>query len=73
MKGAGGTALRDPTGAAGTEVGTEVNFTVNYSLSRDLQLSAGYGRFIPGRFVRETNGGFADRTEWFYLQTTRKF
>ena len=73
MKGARGAALRDPTGAAGTEVGTEVNFTLNYSLSRDLQLSAGYGRFVPGRFVRETNGGFADRTEWFYLQTTRKF
>ena len=73
MKGLRGTALRDPTGAAGTEVGTEVNFTLNYSLSRELQLSAGYGRFIPGRFVRETNSGFADRTEWFYLQTTRKF
>jgi hypothetical protein len=73
VKGAGGKSLRDPTGSAGAEVGTEVNLTLNYSLSRELQLSAGYGRFIPGRFVRETNSGFADRTEWFYLQTTRKF
>ncbi len=73
MKGVDGKSLRDPTGAAGTEVGTEINFTLNYSLTSDLQLSAGYGRFIPGRFVRETNSGFDDRTEWFYLQTTRKF
>ena len=73
VKGASGAALRDPTGAAGTEVGTEFNFTVNYSLSTDLQISAGYGRFMPGRFVRETNSGFADHTDWFYLQTTRRF
>ena len=73
MKGTGGKPLRDPTGAAGREVGTEVNLTLNYSLTSDLLLSAGYGRFIPGRFVRETNGGFADHTDWFYLQTTRKF
>jgi hypothetical protein len=73
VRGVNGTLLRDPTGAAGTEVGTEINFTLNYSLSKDLQLSAGYGQFIPGRFVRETNSGFGDRTEWFYLQTTRKF
>lgn len=73
MKGVGGKSLRDPTGAAGTEVGTEINFTLDYWLTSNLQLSAGYGRFLPGRFVKETNGGFNDRAEWFYLQTTRKF
>ncbi len=73
VKGADGKPLRDATGSAGTEVGTEINFTVNYALSSNLQVSAGYARFLPGRFVRETNSGFADATEWFYLQTTRKF
>ncbi|MDW8322224.1 MAG: alginate export family protein [Armatimonadota bacterium] len=73
VRGVGGKPLRDPTGAAGTEVGTELNLTLSYSLTAHMQLSAGYGRFVPGRFVRETNNGFADRTEWFYLQTTRKF
>lgn len=73
VKGSDGKLLHDPTGAAGTEVGTEVNFTINYSLTPSLQLSAGYGRFMPGRFVRQVNGGSADPTEWFYLQTTRRF
>ncbi len=73
MRGVNGAPLRDPTGSAGTEVGTELNFTVNYALSSNLQLSVGYGRFQPGGFVRATNSGFADRTEWFYLQTTSKF
>ncbi|MDW8290083.1 MAG: alginate export family protein [Armatimonadota bacterium] len=73
IKGKDGKALRDPTGSAGTEVGTEFNCTLTYSPARDLQLSAGYGVFLPGRFVRQTNGGFSDWTQWFYLQTTRKF
>lgn len=73
IKGKDGKALRDPTGSAGTEVGTEFNCVLTYSVSRDLQLSAGYGVFQPGGFVRQTNGGFADRTQWFYLQTVRKF
>lgn len=73
VRGVNGRPLRDPTGAAGRDVGAELVFTLNYSLSTDLTVSAGYGRFMPGRFVREVNDGFGDRTNWFYLQTTRKF
>lgn len=73
VKGVNGIPLRDPTGSAGTEVGTEINLTLTYALSKELQLSAGYARFMPGSFVQNVNRGFADNKDWFYLQTNYKF
>ena len=54
----GGAALaRDPTGAAGTDVGREVDVVAWGKLRRDLGLSAGVGRLLPGHFLRVTTPG----------------
>jgi hypothetical protein len=71
--GANGKPLRDPTGASGRDLGTEFDMTVDYALLKDLNLQAGYARFMPGDFVRKANGGHADPSDWFYLQTTFNF
>lgn len=73
MRGADGKVLRDPLGTAGNDVGTEMSLTLTYNARADLQISVGYGRFMPGGFVRATNKGFADQSEWFYLQTTQRY
>jgi hypothetical protein len=66
--GTGGKVLRDPTGAAGKNVGTELDLLASYSYSKTLSLEAGYARFMPGSFVRQVNNGRADHSDWFYVQ-----
>ncbi|HZO91083.1 MAG TPA: alginate export family protein [Chthonomonadaceae bacterium] len=66
--GTDGKPLRDPTGAAGRDLGTEFDAVVSYTLSKSANLSVGYARFLPGDFVRRTNGGRADDSDWFYAQ-----
>jgi hypothetical protein len=34
-----------------------------------VSFSGGFSRFWPGAFVRRTNGGRADTSDWFYIQT----
>lgn len=70
VNGKNGKALLDATGAAGRDLGTEFDFTLGYKASRNMTLSGGYGMFMPGKFVRVTNGGAADTSHWFFLQTS---
>ena len=73
MVNAAGAPFRDPTGRAGRDLGTELDVQGTYSLSRQVVLSAGYARFVPGSFVRATNGGKADNSDWFYVMADLKF
>jgi hypothetical protein len=68
VKGAAGTNLRDATGASGRELGSEIDVTASYAVSSKVGLSAGYARFMPGKFVKSVNGGRGDATDWFYFQ-----
>ena len=73
VTGKNGAALKDPTGASGRDLGTEMDFVVEYLPLKGLSVQGGYARFNPGDFVKKTNGGKADSSQWFYLQTTYSF
>lgn len=73
VTGAAGTPLRDPTGAAGHDLGGEVDVALTYAAGKHCQLSGGWARFLPGDFVAATNGGRADPADWFYVQTSLSF
>jgi hypothetical protein len=59
---------RDPTGRAGSELGEELDLRVVWNASSHLELMAGFGRFFPGRFVRNT--GPASSAVWTCVQMT---
>ena len=71
--GAAGTPLWDPTGAAGHDLGKEVDVAMQYAIGRHCVVSGGWARFLPGAFVTKTNGGHADPSDWFYLQSSVSF
>ena len=73
VKGSNGKALRDATGKSGTSLGTEFDAACNYSVNRFLGVKLSYGKFLPGSYVRKTNLGHADSTDWFYIQPTYRF
>jgi hypothetical protein len=73
MVGANGLALRDPSGASGRDVGRELDFVLTYAPTKTYTVSGGYARFFPGSFVKNTNGGKADVSDWFYVQAHAKF
>lgn len=57
---------RDPAGQSGTSLGDELDVRATMTLSDDLELMAGYGRFFPGDFVRAT--GPAAKASWSFAQ-----
>ena len=48
---AGNAYRRDPTGAAGTNVGDEIDFVANFHLARYSDLLLGYSRLFGGGFL----------------------
>jgi hypothetical protein len=59
---------RDATGNSGTALGDEVDVRVTATPSSHLELMAGFGRFFPGPFVRDT--GPAAAANWGFAQAT---
>jgi hypothetical protein len=59
---------RDPTGAAGTNVGQELDFLANFQLDRHNSVLVGYSKLFSGDFIRQT--GPSVNPELFYLQYT---
>ncbi|MCX6559288.1 MAG: alginate export family protein [Candidatus Aminicenantes bacterium] len=57
---------RDPSGRSGTTLGDELDFRATWTLGGHLELMGGYGRFFPGRFVRNT--GPASPAHWPFIQ-----
>lgn len=66
---AGGAAYRrDPTGAAGNNVGNEIDFVVNFHLTRYSDLLVSYNKLYGGNFLQDTAGpGLAEDAESLYL------
>ncbi len=56
---------RDPTGAAGRNVGDDVSFIGNFHVDAHNDILAGYGHLFPGRFLRSTGPG--GQVGMFYL------
>lgn len=76
--GPSGVLLRDPTGAAGKDVGRELDIYGRRALSKTASVEGGYAIFWPGDFVKQvagssSPGGATGRSEWFYLQATALF
>lgn len=69
-KRAGG-IFKDPTGAAGKDVGIELDLEATVRIDPRTIVQAGYGVFDPGSFVERLNGGSADRQTWFFVQLVR--
>jgi hypothetical protein len=64
-----GTAIRrDPTGAAGNNVGNEIDLLANFHLSPHQDVLIGYSRLFAGNFLRATGPGSDPR--YFYAQYT---
>jgi len=64
-------ARRDPSGAAGRDLGWELDARATWSPRPSWELAAGGGRFTPGSFVELT--GVSPRAYWGFVQTTWRF
>ncbi|MBM4069080.1 MAG: hypothetical protein FJ271_09070 [Planctomycetes bacterium] len=67
---AGIPSRRDPTGAAGSNVGNEVDCIVNFTLSKHQNVMIDYNHFFGGRFVQQT-GGRADAGTLYFIYDFR--
>ncbi|MGE3805924.1 MAG: alginate export family protein [Gemmataceae bacterium] len=64
---AGGVPLRrDPTGAAGTNVGDELDLILNFHLGKHADIVVGYSKLYQGSFLAQTGPG--PSPELFFLQ-----
>jgi hypothetical protein len=72
---AGGVAYRrDPTGAAGTNVGDEIDIVLNFHLARNTDILLGYSHLYGGGFLKNTAGpGLASDAELFYLMFQQRW
>ncbi len=62
---------RDPEGGSGRELGHEIDLRLVWRAGGGFELWAGYGHFLPGKFVRST--GAAAHADWFMLQCVYGF
>ena len=58
---------RDPAGRSGAALGGELDLRATSTLWRHLELMVGYGRFLPGGFVKNT--GPAAPANWYFVQS----
>ncbi|MBI2299447.1 MAG: alginate export family protein [Armatimonadetes bacterium] len=69
----GGGTFRDPTGAAGSEVGQELDLIASLRAGPYLDLQAGYGHFWAGSFIGRINRGLglsSSGADFVYFQAT---
>ena len=62
---------RDPQGRSGKDLGHEINLRLSLQLGKNLQLFTGWGRFLPGAFVKAT--GAANSASGYFLQASYEF
>lgn len=72
---AGGVAIRrDPTGAAGRNVGDELNLVVNFHLARYTDVLVSCNKLYGGRFLQQTAGpNAASNAESLYLMFSQRW
>jgi carbonic anhydrase len=63
---AGTTLRRDPTGAAGVDLGRELDLVAKWEARSRVVVLGGYSRFWRGPFVERTGGG--SDIDWGFLQ-----
>lgn len=66
-------AYLDATGMSGRNLGSEIDLDVAYKYNPRTTVSAGFGLFSPGSFVKSRNGGQADAQEWAYVMLQIRF
>ncbi|MCC5829868.1 MAG: alginate export family protein [Phycisphaeraceae bacterium] len=66
-----GARFRDPAASGSRYLGTEFDLLVRYRATENLTLEAGYCRFFPGAFIRESGPGRG--LDFFYLQVAFTF
>jgi hypothetical protein len=72
LYGASGAAVaRSIAGTAGTHVGQELDVQAVYTFSPQLQIAGGYGRVLPGGFLKNTTPG--ESYDLSYLMVTYVF
>ncbi len=64
---------RDPTGAAGNDVGSEIDIKCKVKLPYKLGLELGAAHFFAGDFVKNLMGSDATDSNWAYVQLKRSF
>ena len=65
---------RDPTGAAGNNVGDEFDFVANFHLTRDSDILVSWNKLYGGGFLQATSGpGRAVDAESLYLLFQQRF
>lgn len=62
---------RDAGGDSGHELGQEIDLLAKWTVSKNLDLFAGYAFFLPGTFVENTLG--YDNANWGFFQLVYKF
>jgi hypothetical protein len=77
--GAGGSAnkrlggtFKDATGASGKNVGFEIDLEGAYKMNPKTTCNFGIASFNPGTFIKNMNGGSADRQTWLFFQINHK-
>ncbi len=71
---AGGAIRRDPTGAAGNDVGDEVDLILNFHVARYSDVMVGYSKLFGGRFLEQTaTGDLAADSELLHLMFQQKW
>jgi hypothetical protein len=72
---AGGVAYRrDPTGAAGINVGDEIDLVLNFHLTRYSDILVSYNKLYGGGFLKATSGaGQAIDAESLYLMFQQRW
>ncbi len=62
-----------PAGNTETALGQELDLVAYTMIKEKLRLEAGYGRFIPGKYVKTNFPSANDPSDFFYLQTGVSF
>jgi alginate export protein len=62
----GSVVATDPGGTDGTHVGEELDIQTIYTPTRQTQIATGYGRLIPGQFLKDTTKGVTYNV-WYML------
>lgn len=62
-----GGVYQDKTGASGRQVGSFFQLEATYKPTKHDTLSAGFGLFFPGSFIRNQVGGDSTTQTWGYL------
>jgi hypothetical protein len=62
----GSVVASDPAGTDGTHVGEELDIQTIYTPTRQTQIGTGYGRLIPGEFLKLTTKGVSYNV-WYML------